>query len=320
MQEATDISLPSLRTPALPASITAAGAAASFAWEEFFLGQVRNPHTRTAYLRAVKRFLAWSESQGLELVRITPGMVGHYFNELPLSVPSKKLHLAALRAFLDNLVQRHVLILNPAHSVRTERYSQVEGATPEITVEQARKLLESIKLGSIIDLRDRAIIAVLIYTAARAGAVAKLRLRDFAPEAGQYALRFAEKRGVARVIPCRHDLQGLLNNYLFASGVESDNPDSPLFRTIGKNGRLTEFAVSGVDICRMVKRRLAVANLPTNISPHSFRACAATDLLLQGVELESVQMLLGHRDVRVTRLYDRRKRQVTRNIVERISV
>ncbi len=184
MQEATEISLPSLRTPALPACITAAGAAAGFAWEEFFLGQVRNPHTRTAYLRAVKRFLAWTESQGLELLRITPGMVGHYFNELPLSIPSKKLHLAALRAFFDNLVQRHVLILNPAHSVRTERYSQVEGATPEITVVQARNLLKSIELHSIIDLRDRAIIAVLIYTAARAGAVAKLRLRDFAPKRG----------------------------------------------------------------------------------------------------------------------------------------
>lgn len=314
------MSLPSLRTPALPASIAAAGAAAGFAWEEFFLGQVSNPHTRTAYLRAVKRFLAWTESQGLELLRITPGMVGHYFNELPLSIPSKKLHLAALRAFFDNLVQRHVLILNPAHSVRTERYSQVEGATPEITVEQARNLLKSIELHSIIDLRDRAIIAVLIYTAARAGAVAKLRLRDFAPEAGQYALRFAEKGGKARVIPCRHDLQLFLNDYLFASGVNCDKPDSPLFRTVGKNGRLTEFAVSGVDICRLVKRRLEAAKLPTNISPHSFRSCAATDLLLQGVGLEDVQYLLGHSDARTTRLYDRRKRQVTRNIVERISV
>jgi len=70
----------------------------------------------------------------------------------------------------------------------------------------------------------------------------------------------------------------------------------------------------------MLKRRLKAAGLPTIISPHSFRSCAATDLLLQGVALEDVQYLLGHSDSRVTKLYDRRKRQVTRNIVERISV
>jgi site-specific recombinase XerD len=45
-----------------------------------------------------------------------------------------------------------------------------------------------------------------------------------------------------------------------------------------------------------------------------------TDLLEQGVPLEDVQHLAGHADLRTTRLYDRRKRRVTRNIVERISV
>ncbi|HEX4142028.1 MAG TPA: tyrosine-type recombinase/integrase [Pirellulales bacterium] len=70
----------------------------------------------------------------------------------------------------------------------------------------------------------------------------------------------------------------------------------------------------------MVKRRLKTAELPTNISPHSFRSCTATDLLTQGVALDDVQYLLGHADARTTRLYDRRQKQVTRNIVERISV
>jgi site-specific recombinase XerD len=70
----------------------------------------------------------------------------------------------------------------------------------------------------------------------------------------------------------------------------------------------------------MVKRRLSSADLPGIISPHSFRSCTATDLLLQGVPLEDVQYLLGHSDCRTTALYDRRRKQVTRNIVERISV
>jgi site-specific recombinase XerD len=83
---------------------------------------------------------------------------------------------------------------------------------------------------------------------------------------------------------------------------------------------LSAVAMNGVDICRMVKRRLRAAGLPGVISPHSFRSCAATDLLLQGVCLTDVQYLLGHADSRTTRLYDRRHKEVTRNLVERISV
>ena len=70
----------------------------------------------------------------------------------------------------------------------------------------------------------------------------------------------------------------------------------------------------------MVKRRLEDAHLPERFSPHSFRVTTATDLLDQDVPLETVQQLLGHADPRTTRLYDRRQKQVTRNVVERISI
>jgi integrase/recombinase XerD len=306
---------------AAPSIVMNAGSAAGFAWEEFFQAKIRNKHTRMAYLRCVRRFLDWVAPRQPELARITPGMVGQYFDELTVSIPSKKLHLAAIRAFFDVLVQRHVVVLNPALSVRTERYSAVEGRTPEITVEQARRLLASIRLESVIDYRDRALIAVLIYTAARAGAIAKLRLRDLVHDGAQFALRFAEKGGKDRSIPVRHDLQGIVQEYLLVAGLESAPKDSPLFRTVdGARRLLTDRPLSGVDVCRMVKRRLEAAGLPTLISPHSFRGCTATDLLLQGVPLEDVQYLLGHADARTTRLYDRRQKQVTRNIVERISV
>lgn len=305
----------------VPAILTAAGAAGSFAWEEFFLGKIRNPHTRVAYLHAVRRFLAWCDTQHIIITGITPGMVGRYFDDHPGSIPSKKLHLAAIRSFFDVLVQRHVMVLNPAHSVRTERYSAIEGKTPEITTTQARQLLASITLDKPVDFRDRAIIGLLIYTAARAGAIAKLRVRDFVDEANQFTLRFAEKGGKSRSIPVRHDLQLFLQDYLAVAGINGEAKDTPLLRTaVGRAGNLTSSFVTGVDICRMVKRRLKMAGLPTIISPHSFRSCAATDLLMQGVPLEDVQHLLGHSDSRVTKLYDRRQRRVTRNVVERISV
>jgi integrase/recombinase XerD len=60
--------------------------------------------------------------------------------------------------------------------------------------------------------------------------------------------------------------------------------------------------------------------MPSRLSPHSFRVATITDVLAQGVPLENVQQLAGHADPRTTRLYDRRQRRVTRNIVERISI
>jgi len=97
--------------------------------------------------------------------------------------------------------------------------------------------------------------------------------------------------------------------------------DTPLFQSARKKQRkLTGKAIHVNDICRMMKRRLKDIGLPLLFSPHSFRVTTITDLLEQGVALEDVQRLAGHADPRTTRLYDRRERKITRNIVERISV
>jgi site-specific recombinase XerD len=303
-----------------PAAVAAAGPFARFAWDEFFAGELANPHTRVAYARAVRRFLDWCEEAGLPLHAIAPGHVGDYFARHSGSIPTKKLHLAAVRRFFDRLVVRHVVVLNPALSVRAERYQVVEGKTPEITVPQARALLASINTGHVVGLRDRTLIAVLIYTAVRVGAVARLTLRDLRYDGTQWSLRFAEKGGRSREVPVRHDLEGFLFHYLGAAGI-TPGTAGPVFRSAVRRTRtLTDRPMSAADMCRMVKRRLRDAGLPTHLSPHSFRVTTITDLLEQGVPLDEVQHLAGHADPRTTRLYDRRQKKVTRNVVERISV
>ena len=146
-----------------PAIVKAAGRSAEFAWEEFFQAELANAHTRKNYLHAVQKFLAWVEGRGLELPRITPGDVGEYLQAVELSVPTKKLHLAALRRFFDRLVNRHACVINPAATVKAERHAVIEGKTPQIGVKQARTLLESIDVSDVVGLRDRAILAVLAY-------------------------------------------------------------------------------------------------------------------------------------------------------------
>ncbi len=301
--------------------VVTAGDAARFAYEEFFFGRVRNPYTRRNYRHAVHRFLEWCQNHGLALHQIAPKHVGLYLDELSYSPATKKVHLSALRHFFDELVLRHAVVLNPAASVRGERYQVIEGKTPEISVKQARLLLRSIDTSNVVGLRDRSIIAILIYTAARIGAVAKLRREHLYDDGEQHYLRFAEKSGKSREIPVRHDLCRFLGEYLRTSSLMEADSASSLFRTaLGRTKRLTVNPMMVGDMGRMVKRRMREAGLPGRLSPHSLRVGTITDLLEQGVPLEDVQHLAGHSDPRTTRLYDRRHKRVTRNIVERISI
>ncbi|OWY73148.1 hypothetical protein B7486_02015 [cyanobacterium TDX16] len=316
--------LTSFDSVAVPVIVADAGGNARYAYAEFFGDQIASDYTRRAYRHALNRFLLWCEMEGFELARIPPGGVGHYIRTLtttdgrPASKPTRKLHLAAIRKFFDALVQRHAVAINPAASVRGPVVRSVTGKTPATDPAQARVLLHSIDTSDVIGLRDRAILATLMYTACRVGAVSKLRLRDFYSDGRQYYLRFDEKGGADRQIPCRHDLQGYIEEFIAAAPC---GYDAPLFRAaLGRTLRLGASPFQAKDIHRMVKRRLKAAGLPSILTCHSFRATTATDLLEQGVPLEDVQELLGHADPRVTRLYDRRDRTVTRNVVERISI
>jgi len=305
----------------LPAIVAQAGDAARFAWDEFFRAEIRNPHTRKAYAQAVRQFLEWTEARAVALVAITPAMVGDYLDQLEIGPATKKLHLAGLRRFFDRLVLRHVVILNPAASVRGPRQQAVEGKTPEISPEQARALIRSMDVSHVVGLRDRAAVGIMIYTAARVGAVAKLRIKDFRHDGSHWALRFREKGGKDREIPVRADLEAFILEYLDAAGLRDAVPTSPLFRTaIRRTRQLSVRAMTAIDLGQMVKRRLADAGLPGHLSPHSFRVATITDLLTHGATLEDVQHLAGHADPRTTRLYDRRQRRITRNIVERITI
>ena len=306
----------------MPVVIQAAGDSAKFAWEEFFYAKIRSEHTRRAYMRAVRCFLNWCEMQAIGLPQISPAHVGLYLDRIHVAIASKKQILAGLRHFFDGMVTRHAIALNPALSVRTERYTVVEGKTPEISVKQARLLLQSIDTSDVIGLRDKSIISILIYTAARIGAVSKLQVRDLYDSGDQYCLHFVDKGGKSREIPVRHDLQRLLFRYRHSlPAAEYRANESPLFVTsMGRTRRITTRGMTTNDIGRMIKRRLKLAGLPNRLSPHSFRVATITDLLNQGVPLEDVQFLAGHADPRTTRLYDRRKMAITRNIVERITI
>jgi site-specific recombinase XerD len=121
--------------------------------------------------------------------------------------------------------------------------------------------------------------------------------------------------------PAHHDVNSQVATRAGVAGLRSAPPTSPLFRRLSrKAGSLTPQAMTTDDMRRILKQRMARIHLPEQLSPHSFRVGAITDLLSQGVPLEDVQNLAGHADPRSTRLYDRRQKKVMRSVVDRISV
>lgn len=305
---------------AVPAVLQRAGANAMFAAEEFFKALLNNDHTKRAYGRVVKNFLTWCENHNYELRQITPGIAGEYLAQLPGSAPTKNQALAALRHFFDALVTRHAVALNSFASVRGVRHSAVDGKTAEISIAQAKTLFRCLDVGTVVGLRDRAVLGVLAYTGARIGAVATLRLTDYRDYGDHRILRFHEKGGKEREIPVRHELVQWIDEYVRAAGIAGDDKTMPLFRAADRKSKvLTINRYQAHSMRQMLKRRLTAAGLPDIFSPHSFRVTVVTDLLKQDVPLEDVQYLAGHSDPKTTQIYDRRRRRVTRNIVERIS-
>jgi integrase len=234
----------------------------------------------------------------------------------------------------DWLVTGQVLDANPAHSIRGPKYVVKKGKTPVLTAEEARELLDSIPIvrktkhkdgtvaeqPAIIGLRDRALIAVMVYTFARVNAVLQMKVRDYFAQGRRGWVRLHEKGGKEHEVPCHHNLEEYLDEYIAAAGIAAD-PNGPLFRTaVGKTGALTGNAMWQQDAYRMIQRCSTVAGIKTRIGNHTFRATGITAYLKNKGTLETAQHIANHESPRTTKLYDRRQDEISLDEVEKISI
>lgn len=290
---------------------------------EYFAANIRNANTRRAYMRAVVEFSGWCESQSLgEIVDIEPLHVAAYIELLGarLSRPSVKQHLAAMRMLFDWLVLGQVIATNPAAPVRGPKHTVRKGKTPVLTTEEARALLDSIEATSPIGLRDRAIIATMIYTFGRVGAVIAMRVEDYYSQGRRGWMRLHEKGGKRHEMPCNHALEQLLDAYIIATGI-ADDRKGYLFRTArARRRQLTDKPMAQADVYRMVRRRALGAGIKTRIGNHTFRATGITEYLRNGGRRELAQQMAAHESPRTTALYDRRDDEVAISEVERIMI
>ena len=305
----------------LPALFTPTPAAARRTLE-FFTANIRNPNTRKAYAKAVGDFAAWCSRNDLhELGAIEPVHVAAYVEQLQgrLAPPSVKLRLAALRMLFDWLVVGQVMPMNPASSVRGPRHSVRKGKTPVLAAEEARALLDAIDVSTLIGLRDRALVGLMVYSFARVGAAIAMRVEDVYVQGRRTWIRLHEKGGKVHEMPCHHNLDAYLHAYI--EDAQLVDTKGWLFRSaIGRTGTLSDHPMRQADVYRMIGRRALAAEVRTKIGCHSFRATGITEYLRNGGTLEIAQQMANHESSRTTGLYDRRQDQVSLDEVERIRI
>ncbi len=160
--------------------------------------------------------MAWCEEQRISLHELEPVAISTYVETLMLthSAPTVKQHLAAIRMLFDWLVVGQVIPMNPAASVRGPRHVVKKGKTLVLSAEQARGLLDSIDTSTLIGLRDRALIGVMVYSFARVSAVVNMNVEDYWQNGKRWWLRLHEKGGKHHEVPAHHNAEEYLDAYV----------------------------------------------------------------------------------------------------------
>lgn len=298
---------------------------------EFFKVKLRNENTRKAYLHAAEEFLLYVShtAPGIELDAILSLHVAAWVDEMErigLAAASIKQRLAAVRMLFRALVEAQHLKSSPAAHVRGPKLVVKEGKTPVLSAIEARALLDSIDATTLPGVRDRAMIAAMLFTFCRIGAIIKLKFEDVIKQEGRIWLRLQEKGGKQKDVPCHPQLVAYLDAYLATLGAIQDEK-GPLFMTFDRNiieGRVhwtpSDRPMSQMLSWAMLQRRAKKASIATSICNHTFRATGITTFLRCGGTLERAAVIANHESLRTTQLYDRRSREVTVEEIDKIMI
>ncbi len=318
-----DITIVNRSPVTVPTLVAHAGERAGIRFLEFFASNIRNPNTRRAYAHPVGEFLAWCARAGVRSITAVQPLHVAGWIELQtqtLSAPTVKQHLAAIRHLFDWLVTGQVVPYNPAASVRGPSHTARKGKTPVLDATEARQLLDSIDVSTPIGLRDRALIALMVFSFARIGAAIAMRVEDVYVQNRRLWLRLHEKGGKRHEMPCHHTLEEYLHAYIDGANIGGEMK-APLFRTIQRGtGTLSATALPQANVYAMVRRRAIAAGIDTKIGNHTFRATGITAYLKNGGTLENAAAMANHASTRTTQLYDRRRDDISLDEVERIHV
>ncbi len=267
-----------------------------------------SPLTIRDYRHYLDSFTAWSKAQSpitkpqdltLELVRKYRVYLAHQTSQgLPLKRVTQNYYVIALRSFLRYLIRKDLAVVAPE---KIELPKTESRSLKFLDREQVERLVNQPDVSVDAGLRDKAIMEMLFSTGLRVSELCRLDRDQVNFERREFGI--IGKGGRARVVFLSDRACIWLEKYL-ARRMDAFKPlfiryagnQEPIIN--GEKMRLTPRSVQ-----RIVTKYVKKARLPVAATPHVFRHSFATDLLMNGADLRSVQELLGHKNVATTQIY-----------------
>ena len=281
----------------------------------------RSQNTIRNYSLYLERFIEFAGD--IEVVKITSEMIRRYRLWLTrykndndgkaLSILTQSYHLIALRGFLTYLSRRDIPSLSADKIILPKT---VRKQVTFLQYDEVVNLIDNIPLDSEQGLRDRAIIELLFSSGLRVSELVNLNRDHINLKRREFMVRGKGQKD-RPVFVSQHAAEHV-NNYLQA------RQDSLPALFLSYSRRSTKPTMSGDyrrlsarSIQRMVSHYARLAGITKHVSPHTMRHSFATDLLMNGADLRSVQSLLGHSSISTTQVYTHVTDQHLKDIHER---
>jgi site-specific recombinase XerD len=195
--------------------------------ETEWFANIDNPHTRRAYRNDLKEFMTFTGIRTpIELRLITRAHVIAWRKDLDrrqLAAGSIRRKLSALSSLYEFLTDQNAVATNPVKGVKRPKVDSYEGKTPAIADKEARQLMNLPNDKTLKGLRDRALLATLLYHGLRREELCRLKIKDIHPRRGVPHLRVHGKGNKTPYIPLHAGTLELLNDYL----DEAATPPTP---------------------------------------------------------------------------------------------
>ena len=268
-----------------------------------------SPLTIRNYRHYLNRLINWLGKEGIRqnLKDINPDVVrGYrvYLSNLPdrkggtLSRRTQGYHVIALRSFLKWLLKNDQPVMAPD---KIDLPKVAERQVKFLTGNMVDRLLNAPTLSTIQGKRDKAILEVLFSTGLRVSELVKLDRDKIDLDRREFGI--IGKGGRARVVFLSVRSADWLNKYL----NERQDKYQPVFiRHKGKVEPTTpdeKMRLTPRSVQRMIKKYVRKIKLPVDATPHVLRHSFATDLLMAGADIRSVQEMLGHKNISTTQIY-----------------
>lgn len=268
----------------------------------------------------LRRFADFAKEKGAAVpAKITKQLAHQYrlwLNRLAddegnnLKKNTQNYHLIALRGFLKYLIRNDIKTLEPEKIELAKQEQRQVDFLEGSNLDRILKAPLEINSASIIKKRDKAILELFFSSGLRVSELSKLKVENINLKKDEFTIRGKGKK--VRVVFLSDQAKYWIGKYLEARIDTS--PHLFISHDKAAKGRGGQDSLTPRSIQRLVQKYARAAGITKQVTPHTLRHSYATDLLINGADIRSVQEMLGHSSITTTQVYTHITDQQLRNV------